>query len=222
MELVSTPSLGSLIFRGSADLDDLRRFLERLERAGSPEVRLLSRDDVLAVYGCTQAPRGLTDGIPVVLVMRGWSLAETPVEPVDVTVLARSLLDRLARISDDERELVLPDVTAMAAWTGVLPPVEGWRSAGEIDAGSLARVAREGSERVAAALPDNPGEAVVHKVRSSVWGLEMAPGIPAAAAFAAETMGFLSGAETLRVSRTVTWVRLSSGHGHVVVRALLG
>lgn len=222
MEDVTNPSLGSLTFTGTADLDDLRRYLQRLERAGSPEVRLLSRGGVLAVYGCTQAPRGLTDGIPVVLVMRGWSLAEAPAEPVDVTVLARSLLDRLARLGEGDHSLDLPDVTAMAAWTGVLPPLSGWQPAGELEAESVARVAREGSERVAAALPDNPGDAVVHKVRSSVWGLEMAPGIPAAAAFAAETMGFLNGAETLRVSRSVTWVRLSSGHGHVIVRSLLG
>lgn len=222
MEVVTNPVTSALTFSEAGGPDDLRSFLERLGRAGSPEVRLVSRGAVLAVYGCTQAPRGLTDQIPVVLVMRAFALSEEPDAEIDVTVPGRSLLDRLARLGEQDRALHLPDVTAMAAWSGVLPPLSGWQPAGAIDAASLAAVARDGSERVAAALPENPGEAVVHRVRASVWGLEIAPGVPAAAAFAAETMGFLSGAESLAVSRSVTWVRLSGPHGHVVVRSLLG
>ncbi|WP_025133649.1 hypothetical protein [Leucobacter sp. PH1c] len=205
-----------------ATRDDLRIFLERLQRAGQDEVRLVTRGAVLAVYGCTQAPRGITDTVPVVLAMRGFALAEPAAEDLDETVQGRALLDRIARLGIIGLALEMPDVTAMAAWAGVLPPISGWSAVGALDTASLGEVAREGISRVAAALPEDPGEAVVHKVRASVWGAEIAPGIPAAAAFAAEALGFLDAAEPVRVSRSLTWTRLSTPRGHVLVRSLLG
>ncbi|UOQ61084.1 hypothetical protein MUN76_03685 [Leucobacter rhizosphaerae] len=206
----------------AASRDDLRIFLERLLRVGQDEVRVVSRGSSFAVYGCTQAPRGITDPVPVVLVMRAFALSEEPLEPVDTTVQARALLDRIARLGIIGRSLELPDVTALAAWSGVLPPVSGWEPAGSIDGASLARVAAEGIGRVADALPENPGELVVHQVRAAVWGSEIAPGLPAAAAFAGEALGFLRDDEPVRLSRSLTWTRLSSTRGHVVVRSLLG
>ena len=182
----------------------------------------MTRGAVLAVYGCTQAPRGITDTVPVVLAMRGFALAEPADGDLDETVQGRALLDRIARLGIIGLALEMPDVTAMAAWAGVLPPVSGWSAAGALDTASLGEVAREGISRVAAALPEDPGEAVVHKVRASVWGAEIAPGIPAAAAFAAEALGFLDAAEPVRVSRSLTWTRLSTPRGHVLVRSLLG
>lgn len=205
-----------------ATRDDLRIFLERLLRAGEAEVRIASRGSALAVYGCTQAPRGITDPVPVVLVMRAFALAEEPDAAVEATVQARALLDRIARLGITGLALEVPDVTAMAAWAGVLPPVAGWTPTAALDAGSLARVAEEGIARVSAALPQNPGEAVVQRVRTSVWGSEIAPGLPAAAAFAAEVMGFLRDEDRVLMSRSLTWTRLTSGRGHVLVRSLLG
>lgn len=204
-----------------ATRDDLRVFLERLLRAGQPEVRLVTRGSALAVFGCTQAPLGITDPVPVVLVMRAFALREDRAEPVDETVQARSLLDRIARLGGAEIELDVPDAPAMAAWAGVLPPIGGWEPAGAIDAASLRRVAAEGIERVAAALPEQSGEAVVRRVRAAVWGAEIAPGLPASAAFAAEALGLI-GDEPLRVARSLTWTRLTSARGHVLVRSLLG
>ncbi|KTR86608.1 hypothetical protein [Leucobacter chromiiresistens] len=206
----------------AATRDDLRVFLERLLRAGQPDVRMVSRGRALAVYGCVQAPRGITDSVPVVLVMRAFGLAEDPGAPVDATVPGRALLDRIARLGFSGRRLDLPDASALAAWAGVLPPTSGWMPQGALDGPSLGSVAAEGIERVAALLPADPGEAVVHRVRASVWGLEMAPGIPAAAAFAAEAMGFLKDAPTVEVARSLTWVRLRTPRGHVLVRSLLG
>lgn len=211
----------TLPFLDHATRDDLRIFLERLQRAGKPEVRMVTRGTTLAVYGCTQAPMGITDSVPVVLVMRAFELASEPESPVDVTVQARALLDRIARLGIIGLGLELPDVPAMAAWTGVLPPATGWQPAGAIDAASLSSVAEAGIARVADTLPQDPGEAVVHRVRTAVWGAEVAPGVPAAAAFAAEALGFL-GEEPVRVTRTLTWTRLTTDRGHVVVRALLG
>lgn len=221
----------SIVLADAAARDDLRVFLERLLRAGQPEVRLVTRDAVCAVYGCTQAPHGITDPVPVVLGMRAFSLAASPEDgPVDATVPARSLLDRLARGADGVGiaessgpvRLELPDTEALAAWAGVLPPAAGWNSAGWIDAASLARVAAEGIERVAAALPEAPGDAVVHRVRSQVWGAEIAAGVPAAAAFAAESLGFLTGEDRARLSRSLTWTRLTTSRGEVMIRSLLG
>lgn len=212
----------TLLLADVATRDDLRIFLERLLRAGQAEVRLVTRGSTLAVYGCTQMPRGITDRVPVVLVMRAFALAEDPGAAIDATVQARAILDRVARLGIVGRTLDLPVVTVMAAWAGVLPPTSGWEPAGSVDGASLARVAAEGIERVAALLPADPGEAVVQKVRSSVWGAEIAPGLPAAAAFAAETLGFLGEDEAVRRSRSLTWTRLSTNRGHVLVRSLLG
>lgn len=217
MAMTATLSLAD-----AATRDDLRILLERLQRSGEGEVRIVTRGAVLGVYGCTQAPRGITDPVPVVLVMRGFSLSEAPAEPVDATVEGRALLDRLARLGFAGLRLEVPEVPAMAAWAGVLPPVSGWEPAGAVDADSLAAVAAEGISRVAALLPESPGEAVVQRVRGEVWGSEIAPGLPAAAAFAAEAMGFLRPGERLRLARSLTWTRLSGERGHVLVRALLG
>lgn len=193
--------------------DDLRVYLQRLLRSGEAEARLVSRRDVLAVYGCIVRPAAIED--PAVLVMRGFPLAGPVEPPIDSTVQARAVTDRLAR---QDEELQLPPFEVMVPWAGVLPPVAGWRTEGSIDAGSLAEVVRQGVARIAEALPEQPGEAVVQKLRREVWGAEIAPGIPAGAAFAADAMGFLGG-EPLRLARSRAWTRLSATHGHVLVRA---
>ena len=201
-----------------ATRDDLRVFLERLERAGRSEVRLVTRGPALAVFGCTQAPAGILDTLPVVLVARAFALADAPSAPVDATVSGRALLDRIARMGIVGLDLDVPDVTFSAAWAGVLPPTSGWAAAGALDAASLATVAAQGVERVAAALPEQPGEAVVQKVRAQVWGAPIADGIPAAAAFAADALGFLRDEQVLRISRSRGWIRLSGSRGDVLVR----
>lgn len=214
----------SLLLADAATRDDLRTFVQRLQRAGEPELRLVTKGRTLAVFGCTQAPQGLLDAVPVVLVSRGFALAEAPMKPIDVTVEGRALLDRFARMEAEQTPvpvLELPDAHAFAAWAGVLPPVSGWQRRGAVDAASLRAVAAEGIARVAVALPEQPGEAVVRRVRAEVWGAEIAPGIPAAAAFAAETMGFLGDAAA-ELSASISWVRLTTARGHVLVRGLLG
>ncbi len=204
-----------------ASRDDLRIFLERIARAGQPDVRMLTRGATLAVFGCTQAPEGLTDKASTVLVLRSFALSETPAQPVDLVAPARAVLDRIARLGIIGLTIELPDVTATAAWAGVLPPSTGWEQQGTIDPVSLSNVAEEGMSRIAAALPESPGEPVVRRVRVSVWGSEIAPGVPAAAAFAAESMGFLAAEAPVRVSATRTWRRLSNEHGDVLIRTPL-
>lgn len=203
--------------------EDLRNFLQRLARLGEAEVRMQSRGSALAVYGCTQTADGLLDDTTVVLVMRAFRLADTPEHVVDVTVEVRALSDRLARMSGADVSLAIPDVTVSAAWAGVLPPLSGWESRGSIDAGSLAIVAAEGMARVAAAVPTGAGDPVVKKVRREVWGAEIAPGIPASAAFAAEGLGFLAAVDQLAIAASRSWTRLSGPNGHVLLRrSMLG
>lgn len=213
---------GQLRFLDHASRDDLRVYLERLQRAGQAEVRMVTRASVLAVFGCTQAPLGLLDSVPVVLVLRSFTLAQAPDDELDITVFGRALLDRIARMGVLGLNLEVPDTVVSAAWAGVLPPRAGWQAVGVIDAASLVAVAEEGIDRVARALPESPGDALVRKVRATVWGAEVSPGVPAAAAFAAESMGFLHAESRVTVSRTRTWTRLSTQRGQVLVRGLLG
>lgn len=217
-----TATIQKLALADRSTREDLRSYLQRLVRVGDPEVRLLTRGAVLAVYGCTQAPQGLSDDTAVVLVMRAFELEFAPEESVDVIVEARSLTDRLARMGEGdhgpELMLALPDVTTSAAWAGVLPPTSGWEARGEIDAQSLASVAAEGMARVAAAVPADAGDPVVQKVRRAVWGSEIAPGIPAAVAFAAEALGFLQGVDRLSLAASRSWTRFSGRNGYVLVR----
>lgn len=219
---MNTTATGRLALLDHATRDDLRIYLERLQKAGLPEVRLVSQGSTIAVFGCTQAPAGLIDPLPVVLVMRAFSLRDEPAGVIDATVEGRALLDRLARLGLLGLDLELPDTTVTVAWAGVLPPHAGWEPVGVIDAASLSLAAEQGVTRIAEALPEQPGEAVVRTVRASVWGMEIVPGLPASAAFAAEALGFLRDEAHVRLSRTLTWNRLSTSRGHVMVRSLLG
>lgn len=205
-----------------ATRDDLRIYLERLQKYGQAEVRLVVRGSVLAVFGCTQAPSSLLDALPTVLVLRSFALAPENagrLNGTDVTVTGRGLLDRIARLAKLGLVLELPDAHVAAVWAGVLPPRSGWQATGVIDGESLVSVARDGITRVASALPENPGEAIVRKVRETVWGAAIAPGVPAAAAFAAESMGFLTGEARVALAQSRTWTRLDTSRGQVFVRA---
>lgn len=202
--------------------EDLRSFLQRLAKMGEAEVRLQSRGSALAVYGCTQKSGGLLDDTPVVLVMRALALGEQPEMPLDTVVEVRALTDRLARMSGHDVILSLPDWTVTAVWAGMLPPHGGWEARGAMDAKSLAAVAEEGMARVASQVPTDAGDPVVQRVRRSVWGSEIAPGIPASVAFAAEGLGFLKGVDRLALAESNGWKRLSGPNGHVLLRVGAG
>lgn len=202
----------------SNSLADLQLYLERLEHAGNAETRLIARDRVLAVVGCTSAPAGLFDQTPLVLGMRVFEIEPTRAI-VDETVMIRGVLDRIARMrSAEQLRLQVPTERATAAWAGVMPPQSGWQPAGIITAASLRDVAHDGVQRIQSALPNTPGEAVVKKIRSEVWNTEIAEGIPAAVAFAAEALGFLHEEEVARVSTTRSWTRVSTSRGEVLLR----
>lgn len=199
--------------------EDVLVFLRRLARVGEPQLRLVTSGAVLGFFGCTQTPMSLLDETSLVLVTRGVRLAATPAQQLDATVELRALIDRLVRLRGEDSLVELPANQVSAPWAGVLPPRAGWQAAGVLDAASLRSVAAAGIERVAAALPAQPGEAVVRRVRAEVWGSEIAPGgVPAAAAFAAESLGFLRDEQAVRLSVTPHWLRLASQRGQVLVR----
>lgn len=216
----ATTSTKELRLIDDASLGDLQVFLQRLAKAGLPETRLITKGATLAVFGSTQAPSGLLDPTDLVIVHRAFELAHKPVEELDILVQTRALLDRLSRPTSSPPTLQLPPMQVTAAWAGVLPPTSGWVAQGAIDARSLFEVAQTGIKRVANALPEQPGQALVDRVRFNVWSSNIAPGVPAAAAFALESLGFLRKQESIRLLQSKNWVRLSSQHGDVFVRSL--
>ena len=79
---------------------------------------------------------------------------------------------------------------------------------------------RRAFARVADTVPTDSGEDVVRTVRAAVWGVpdpELG-GLPLGVAFAALSLGFISGSETARVLVNGPWTRVSLARGHVLVR----
>ncbi|RXZ43920.1 hypothetical protein [Agromyces binzhouensis] len=209
----------------SLSLGDLHTYLQRASRVEDGSVRLVAANGILAVYTAILYPRGILDESPTVLGLRTFQLFET--DDFDVVVPMRSVVDRIVRArgeigEDDESRPVTmtrpPEVNTVT-WAGISPPRGGWRPLGETDAATLERAAREGIDEVAATIPDGTGEQLVQRVRSEVWGrgIDGLEYVPAGAAFAAFTLGFL-GEDPTSLFETGPWTRLSSRRGHVLVR----
>ena len=212
--LVDSPSLG-----------DLKVFLGRAARLDQGGVRLIGGSGVLAVYAPVLHPRGLLDNAPTVLGLRTFALAETA--SFDVVVSARQLLDRLALLSvtvnadDGPIGVLIPPPESSPAWVGISPPRGGWLPVGEVEAPVLEAAARAGVAEVAAALPPDTGEQLVHKVRAEVWGRaipDVVPPIPAGVGLAADSLGFLRTDEPARILVSGAWTRVSTRRGHVLSR----
>ncbi|CAD5996075.1 hypothetical protein [Agreia sp. COWG] len=212
--LVDSPSLG-----------DLKVFLGRSARLGQGGVRLIGGSGVLAVYAPVLHPRGLLDDAPTVLGLRTFALAE--MTEFDAVVSARQLLDRLALLSvtvnadDGPIGVLIPPPETSPAWVGISPPRGGWLAMGEVPSSVLESAARAGVAEVAEALPADPGEQLVHKVRSQVWGRaisDVVPRLPAGVGLAADSLGFLRTDEPARIFSSGAWTRVSTKRGHVLSR----
>ncbi|HUH53010.1 MAG TPA: hypothetical protein VLZ31_03070 [Microbacteriaceae bacterium] len=221
MNKQDTKNSGDLIFSDVTDLQDLSTMLRRLETVGTAEIIFQTVDQVLSVYGCTQEQGGLLNKSNTVLVHRAYRLEEGSIPTGRATMPIRSVLDRLARLEASETVLKTPESSLFVSWGGQLPRREGWRRKGELNALSLKKVAQQGMERIAGLLPADAGAPVVEKIRKSVWDLEIAPKVPAGAAFALETLGFLDDVELVVLSVLEQWTRLSSKQGDVIVRGFL-
>jgi hypothetical protein len=212
----------------SLSLGDLHTYLQRAARVEDGSVRLVAGNGILAVYTAILYPRGILDESPTVLGLRTFQLFET--DDFDVVVPMRSVVERIVRArgelggDDDEAEsrpvtMTRPPEVNTVTWAGISPPRGGWRPLGETDAATLERAARAGIDEVAQAIPEGTGEQLVQRVRSEVWGrgVDGLEYVPAGAAFAAYSLGFL-GDDPISLFETGPWTRLSSRRGHVLVR----
>ena len=212
----------------------------RLDDAGA--VRLIADSGVLAVYVAVITPKGLLDRGPTVLGLRTLALSvlapgllAAPGEgSFDVVVPLRSLQVRvdaalvsIAAPTSSEQgpdpvsslTIGLPAAVSTIVWAGISPPRGGWQRMAPLTPPGFAAAARAGIEEVAAAIPAGTGEQIVHRVRSEVWGrpLPGAEHVPAGAAFALESLGFLAD-DLIQQFATGQWIRLSTARGHVLVK----
>lgn len=204
-----------------AAAEDLRTYLGRAGRVDDGAVRLIADASVLAVYTAMLYPVGLLDELPTVLGLRTVQLAEP--RTFDVVVPLRSLSERVeaaaAARPDAPIQVGVPLEVGSVTWSAITPPRSGWVPRPTLSGELLRETARAGIAEVADAVPPSAGESLVRRVRAAVWGRPLTDQdpVPAGAAFAAESLGFLAGAERVRVFEAGPWRRLSTPQGHVLV-----
>lgn len=206
----------SLSFSDQADLSDLTSYLIRAKKLDSVgAVKLRCFGDVLAVYVSPIYSGSLMGDGPTVLGLRTLQLSRQA--ELDGTFEIPAILDRLANLSG-ALELQLPEVQVRVAWSGVIPPRQGWEEVGVLEQQQLTAWAKEGIAEVAQALPESVGSSIAAKVRLQIWGraVDLELGLPGAAAFAMAGLGFMQPQEKIRVFSANNWLRLSSQHGHVL------
>ena len=203
----------------SESVRDLDTFIDRAGAIENESVRLIADGDVLTAWVQVLSPRGLSDTTPTVLGMRGFALS-TPAH-FDIVVPIESLRARLAspEATGEAHTVTMPATVPSIRWTVTLPPRDGWQTTGTVNASDLKKVARDGIAEVRKGIPTEAEERVVRSVRSQVWGSNIAQaiGLPAGVAFAAVTLGFLSG-RSLPVSIRDPWIRVSSAGGDVIAK----
>ena len=208
----------------SLSLGDLQVFLSRAQRVEDGSVRLIAGSGVLAVYVAVLVPAGLLDQSPTVLGLRTFAL--TGPDAFDAVVPVRSLLERLNRLQSEIVDPTAPVTVSLpmqvntVTWAAISPPRGGWKALESVEASVLESVAKSGIDEVAAAIPTGTGEQIVQRVRSEVWGHPIAglEYVPAGAAFAGLSLGFLGGPGPVRIYETGPWTRLTSERGHVLVK----
>jgi hypothetical protein len=208
----------------SLSLSDLATYLGRAARVEDGSVRLIAGSGVLAVYVAVLYPSGLLDESPTVLGLRTFQLDDAPV--FDAVVPVGSLTERLVRLQNDVVDPTAPVTATLpievntVTWAAISPPRGGWSPLPGAEEAQLRSAASAGIDEVAATVPTDAGEAVVHRVRSQVWSrpVDGAPHVPAGAAFAALSLGFLAEDEPVSILETGPWTRLTTSRGHVLVK----
>jgi hypothetical protein len=207
-------------------LRDLQVYLSRAARIEEGSVRLIASGGILAVYVAVIYPIGLLDEVPTILGLRTFAMTEK--DAFDSVVPVRSLLERVNRVQEAVVDmtvpvgLTLPMGVNTVTWAAISPPKGGWVTHESTRAGVLLPVAKDGIDEVATAVPTGTGQQIVHRVRSEVWGrpINGLEHVPAGAAFAALSLGFLGEdeADEVRIYETGPWTRLTSPRGHVLVK----
>jgi len=216
---------GSFTLVDSLAVGDLHVFLGRAARVDEGSVRLIGGAGVLAVYVSVLHPAGLMDQSPTVLGLRTFALASK--DTFDAVVPVRSLLGRVESAVEESQDTVgepvtvtLPMSVTTVTWAAITPPRGGWVAIDSVPCTVLEEAAREGIEEVANAIPSGTGEAIVHKVRTEVWGrpLDEPDYLPAGAGFAAVSLGFLGDDDAASIYESGAWTRLTTKRGHVLVK----
>jgi hypothetical protein len=217
---------GSFTLVDSLALGDLHVFLGRAARVDEGSVRLISDAGVLAVYVSVLHPAGLLDQSPTILGLRTFALASK--DTFDTVVPVRSLLGRVDSAVEASAEgptgepltVSLPMSVNTVTWAAITPPRGGWAAIDSVTTEVLEEAAREGIDEVAHAVPSGLGEAIVHKVRTEVWGrpLENPDYLPAGAGFAAVSLGFMGDEEAATIYESGAWTRVTTKRGHVLVK----
>ncbi|MGV8897043.1 MAG: hypothetical protein ACOH1U_11320 [Rhodoglobus sp.] len=215
----------SFTLTDSLALGDLHVFLGRAMRVDDGSVRLIAGSGVLAVYVSVLHPAGLLDESPTVLGLRTFAVAAD--DTFDAVVPVRSLLMRVegqietANASPDDRiTITLPMEVNTVTWAAISPPRGGWQSIQSTDAAVLESAARAGIDEIAEAIPTGTGEQIVQRVRTEIWGrsIDNLDFVPAGAAFAAFSLGFLTDGDSVSIYETGPWTRLTTRGGHVLVK----
>ena len=210
----------------SLALGDLHVFLGRAVRVEDGSVRLIAGSGVLAVYVAVLHPAGLLDESPTVLGLRTFALSGQ--DAFDVVVPVRSLLMRVenllesAAAADVAEPIVvnLPMEVNTVTWAAISPPRGGWSALPATTWDVLDAAARAGIDEVATAIPTGTGEQIVHRVRTEIWGrpIDGLDFVPAGAAFASLSLGFLHEGDAVSIYESGPWTRLTTKRGHVLVK----
>lgn len=190
---------------------DVLTFVGRAGRVTDEGVRLQASGGVLALTTAALAPHGLFDQTPTVLAMR--------VVHADPELECDIVVDQLAA-TDEPTGLALPETGLSPAWAGVAPPRSGWTRTGTLEASVIAQRAQWGISAVARGATPGSGEEAVRALRAAIWGEpdDDLGGLPRGVAFAADALGFISGAEEVAVTTSGRWTRLAFRRGHVLAR----
>lgn len=207
-----------LVLADAESLRDLGRYAARaraLDADGA--VRLQAVGLVLASWVGVLPGSGLL-GTGVTIGLRTSELIEAA--ELDVVVPLSTVSDRVARLGE-RAILPVPPMTVSASWAAMSPPRSGWQPIGVIGTEALQRSASEGIAEVTGGAPDGAGAAAVAALRAQVWRRPMADasGVPAALAFAAYALGFLSPGAEATVATSGPWTRLTTPAGHTLTRS---
>lgn len=206
-----------LLFSEASDLSDLNAYLTRAKKMDSDgAVKLRCFGDVVAVYVSPIFSGSLMGDGPTVLGLRTMKLSAAT--ELDGTFELSAVLERLANISPGALEFAVPPSQLRVAWSGVIPPRQGWEEIGSLPQSQITSWAKDGIAEVTNALPESVGSAIAAKVRLQIWGraVDLELGLPGAAAFAMAGLGFMQRDEEIRVFGNQNWLRLSSLNGHVL------
>lgn len=220
---------------------DLATYLGRAGRIEDAGLRLQEVGGAIACWVPVLRPAGLLTDSPLVVGVRGIParIESTDADDyvggrVDIVVPLRGMLDRLAREPEGDQDAVrlqLPVERPRESWTGVTPPLTGWRPTASLASDVLQQVAEDGISEVGARVGGGLGQLLAEEIRTNTWTRPLpalanrhsagGPDIvlpPAGAAFAAHALGFLSSDGIGQLSEAKGWWRIAFPAGQVLIR----